>query len=341
MRVPESYIVVVTMGSHASWYQTLSSEKRAAIKRLHKLETRSNLVAVAFVCAWWALAWAAVSVENVFARIPAYLVIAILLSSIANFMHEAAHGNVFRNRQADRLWGIVMGLPILISFSAYQHSHQAHHRHNRTEKDPDEFFNITSNRTLLSVLSVIWTFVGTFVYLLYLPGVALVQGSARVRRAVALEYGLIVVFWTALWLAAVNAGVSAWLVHGWLIPVLCGSLWINMRYWAEHMLTDRGHPLRETRTVLSSKLFSFMNVHMNYHLDHHLFPGVPWYNLPRLHSLLEDEFRAAGSSIYRSYLRYFFDAFRKGIHGRAMGFHPAEESMITTAGRGARATDSR
>jgi fatty acid desaturase len=44
---------------------------------------------------------------------------------------------------------------------------------------------------------------------------------------------------------------------------------------------------------------------------------VPWYNLPRLHRLLEAEYRAAGAPIYRSYLRFVWDAVRRGFHGLA------------------------
>ncbi len=36
---------------------------------------------------------------------------------------------------------------------------------------------------------------------------------------------------------------------------------------------------------------------MAYHLDHHLFPSVPWFNLPKLHCQLE------GLESYRIHLR--------------------------------------
>ena len=55
----------------------------------------------------------------------------------------------------------------------------------------------------------------------------------------------------------------------------------------------------------------------NYHLEHHLCPGIPLYNLPRVHSLLQPEFRRAGSFIYKSYLKFMWDTLRTGVHGFA------------------------
>ena len=91
----------------------------------------------------------------------------------------------------------------------------------------------------------------------------------------------------------------------------------NIRGWAEHTRTDPGHPLTETRTITSTRFFSFLNINLNYHLEHHLFPGVPWYNLPKVHRILLDDYKAAGSSIYSSYSRFMFDALRTGFFGRA------------------------
>ena len=69
----------------------------------------------------------------------------------------------------------------------------------------------------------------------------------------------------------------------------------------------------------SNRFVSFFMCNLNYHIVHHLYPGVPWYNLPALHRLLAEEQAAAGSQIYRSYTlfladlgRFVFRALRAG-----------------------------
>lgn len=43
-----------------------------------------------------------------------------------------------------------------------------------------------------------------------------------------------------------------------------------------------------TRTVYMNPLFRFLYLNMNYHIEHHMFPTVPYYNLPALHAEIKD-----------------------------------------------------
>ena len=44
-----------------------------------------------------------------------------------------------------------------------------------------------------------------------------------------------------------------------------------------------------TRTVLMNPVFRFLYLNMNYHIEHHMFPVVPYRNLPRLHDAIKDD----------------------------------------------------
>jgi fatty acid desaturase len=256
-----------------------------------------------------------VCVPSWLVRVPGYVLIGILIHGMANFMHEGIHNTLFRDRRRNRWFGFAMGAPALFSVTTYGVNHLLHHRYTRTERDPDEFTNVTKNPKLLSIVYYAWIVLGMVIYALRLPYSAIVHGSPRQRTQIAVENVLLLLVLGSVLYSSWRGGWLPALVHLWLLPLVVAALLSNVRGWAEHTLTVPGHPLTETRTVTSSRLFSFLNINLNYHLEHHLFPGVPWYNLPKVHRILLDDYRAAGASIYRSYSRFLFDAFRQGVHG--------------------------
>ena len=56
-----------------------------------------------------------------------------------------------------------------------------------------------------------------------------------------------------------------------------------------------------TRTVLMNPISRFIYLNMNYHLEHHLFTMVPYYNLPKLHALIQDDVPPPAPSIFAAF----------------------------------------
>jgi hypothetical protein len=82
----------------------------------------------------------------------------------------------------------------------------------------------------------------------------------------------------------------------------------TMRSICEHHNTYGGtgslpkdHLWRETRTIKTSPLIEFLWSNVNYHLEHHLFPTVPFHNLPRLRAILASEFVKRDSILDNGY----------------------------------------
>ncbi|MEL7115428.1 MAG: fatty acid desaturase, partial [Pseudomonadota bacterium] len=44
-----------------------------------------------------------------------------------------------------------------------------------------------------------------------------------------------------------------------------------------------------TRTVYMNPISRFIYWNMNYHVEHHMFPAVPYHQLPALHALIKDD----------------------------------------------------
>lgn len=299
------------------WIQSLRPELRTEIKKLYRLQPRYNWVLLLYPALWALAGWAILTFPVLPVRLAGYVLIAICMNAMGILMHEGIHGNLFRNKTLDRWVGFLVAVPTLISASAYRTVHLLHHRLNRSEDDPDEFKVLTKNRTLLSIYFYTWMVIGMLAYLVHVPVTALRLGKPPERRAVLVELALMLGVYATVVGLAIRYDFLGALVHLWLLPMAIATIFGNVRGAAEHMLTDAGSPLTRARSVTSNPFVSFLMCHQNYHLDHHLFPAMPWYNLPRVHRLLRPEYDRAGSPIYRSYLVYLYDAIRLGVHGLA------------------------
>jgi len=56
-----------------------------------------------------------------------------------------------------------------------------------------------------------------------------------------------------------------------------------------------------TRSVHMNPILRFLYLNMNYHLEHHMYPSVPYYNLPSLHALIRDDLPPAHRGLVRTY----------------------------------------
>ena len=74
----------------------------------------------------------------------------------------------------------------------------------------------------------------------------------------------------------------------WILPCMLGYAPINYFRNAEHANCDLvSNQLHNTRTVESNFFIRWLLWETNYHCEHHAYPAVPFYNLPKLHTLLD------------------------------------------------------
>jgi fatty acid desaturase/1-acyl-sn-glycerol-3-phosphate acyltransferase len=299
-----------------AWFRALDPARRSVIRGLHRLRPRWNLVLLLYPALWLAAAAAALLTSSWPLWIACEAVIGVAIHAMATLMHEAIHGTLFRRRALDRWIGFLLGAPAFFSFTAYKVAHLAHHNHTRTSRDPDDFLNVSPNRFVCSAVFYAWLFAGMLAYLFHVPLGALRLATRRERWAIATEYALMAAMATAACLICYRLGRPGAVLYAWIVPLSVAIVFGNVRSWAEHALTRPGHPLTHTRTVTSNRIVSFLMCNLNYHLEHHLFPGVPWYNLPRLHAVLADEYRRAGAYVHRSYVGFLWEAALAGVHGK-------------------------
>jgi fatty acid desaturase len=67
-----------------------------------------------------------------------------------------------------------------------------------------------------------------------------------------------------------------------------------------------------SRTVYMNPISRFLYLNMNYHVEHHMFPMVPYYNLPKLHEAIKHDLPAPSPSIIAGY-REMWPAFLRQL----------------------------
>lgn len=278
-------------------------EKKHAIRALHTLDKRWNWVLLLHYGIWVGSAAIAIRSDSLLIGICAYLLGGMSLSTLSVLSHESSHNLFTRNPKIDRWIGFICGIPILFSAMGYRIMHPIHHKRLRTEEDPDDIENATKDPALLRWVYVLVFFVSAYLYLIMVPANAFKKGTQSEKLEVILEFcimaGIVGLGWVLL--------PAQWMFEGWLLPLIVAGQIANIRGIAEHGMTTSGNEMTDTRTVATHPILSFMMCNINYHIEHHLYPGVPWYNLPKVHRLLQEEYRTAGSSVYTSYWDFLKD----------------------------------
>ena len=287
------------------------AEKKQEIRSLHKLDKRWNWVLLLHYAIWISGASIAIVSDSLAISIFGYILGGLSLSTLSVLSHESSHNLFTRNPGIDRWIGFLCGIPILFSAMGYRIMHPIHHKRLRTEADPDDIENATKDPALLRWVYVLVFFLSIYLYLIMVPANALKNGSRREKIIVIFEFlamGAIVAFgWIFL--------PVQWMIEGWLLPLFVAGQVANIRGIAEHGMTTSGNEMTDTRTVATHPILSFLMCNINYHIEHHLYPGVPWYNLPKVHTLLQEEYRSAGSSVYTSYWDFLGDVARAVVTG--------------------------
>lgn len=86
-------------------------------------------------------------------------------------------------------------------------------------------------------------------------------------------------------------------------PAFYGAWWVVFMGLTQHagLQEDVLDHRLNTRTVAMNPVFRFLYLNMNYHTEHHLFPQVPYYNLPALHEAVRDQLPRPKPSVWAAY----------------------------------------
>jgi len=228
--------------------------------------------------------------------VPAFLVYGTIYSSCDPRSHDLGHGTTFRTRWLNSAFlhltlFMTMKEPVM-----WRWRHARHHTDTiHVGRDPE--IQVSRPADLLRIAADFF-----FVFLALTEVKPTVQhafgtitGDARhyVPRS---EWRKLI--WSARLLVAAYVAVAIWCIAiGSIFPVifLWGprfyANWLNFfGYLTQHagLAEDAFDHRLNTRTVVMNPVFEFLYANLNYHIEHHIYPLVPYFNLPTLHRILEE-----------------------------------------------------
>lgn len=248
----------------------------------------------------------------------AVIIIGARMHALAILMHDATHYRFLKDKKwNDRITNLFSMYPLYTSIEKYRQNHLRHHLNLNTEDDPDWFaklgkrefqFPKTKGEFLRTVLSyfLLYKGVGDAIWFLKRFNPVKKKETTWTDKLPILTFWVIVISsltYFQLW--------PAYLLY-WVLPYASTFFMFQyIRSVAEHFgeLTY-DHLLTSTRSVKTNWVESFIFAPHNvgFHIEHHLYPGVPYYHLPKLHDMLMEQPEYAGKAhITHGYIQGLFN----------------------------------
>lgn len=244
-------------------------------------------------------AWIGLGLPLWWALLPVQGVLIVFLFTLE---HEATHKTPFASEPLNEAVGRACGFLLLLPFENFRYFHLAHHRWTNIDgRDPELAGpKPESWREWALHVSGLPYWRGQIRQIAdhamgrtdasYLPRSA----AARVQReaqVMLLGYGLV----------ALSLMLTPLLFWVWLLPMVLGQPALRLYLLAEHGDCPKvAEIFLNTRTTTTTALMRFLAWNMPYHTEHHVFPAVPFYQLPRLHRLMRAELRVTAAG-YRAF----------------------------------------
>ncbi len=209
-------------------------------------------------------------------------------------LHEVVHDTVLPphvRRRAPWLPGLLRwayALPAALSPSQFERWHLDHHAHlGSATQDPKRAY-LSPRRNARWLKALYFTPALFFLYS-RAASRAVATYPAPIARRIRLERGVAIGIHLAL-LTALVAWGGWWLaLRVQLGPLLLAfPLWFALNRVGQHYDINPADPAHWTTQLRRNHLLEFIMLWSNYHHEHHAFPGVPFYNLTKLHRLMRD-----------------------------------------------------
>ena len=232
------------------------------------------------------------SMNNWWWLIPAMTLHGFVIVTMFAPMHECVHRTAFATRIGNEIVGWLAGLLSFYNFTYYRYYHTWHHRYTQDEERDPELMS-PKPRTVWEYL---WE-ISAVLFWLYRPSLFIGLAMGRIEKYPFLPASARtgVAFSAALQFSIYVAGLVSiamgyqFVWFYWFFPAILGQPLLRAILIAEHTgCTIDSNGLTNTRTTLTNPLVRLLMWNMPFHTEHHLYPSIPFHQLPRAHrELLE------------------------------------------------------
>src|SRR5436190_4594001 len=259
------------------------------LRRLHRKRPLLHAaVALANVAVLVLAGVAIVRYDRWYIWIPCAIVAGFAVFDFTVLLHEVVHRAVAM-QGGDRLYrilGLAYAVPSGISASQFTRWHLDHHAAlGSFEEDPKRhWLSPKKNARWLKLL-----YFTPALFPIYFRAAKNETRSyePELQKRIARERTATIVFQLAI-LAAIALIGGGWIAFKlYVVPVFfVFPIAFELNRLGQHYDISPGDPAQWSTLMKGSWFWDVVYLFSNYHLEHHYFPGVPFYNLPRLQKLL-------------------------------------------------------
>ncbi len=296
--------------STAQWYA--APIPRARLKELMK---RADGPAIRDTLIWFASFFITACAATYFYpgwwSIPFFLAYGVLYgSSTDSRWHECGHGTAFKTRWMNDAVYQIACFMIMRPPTVWRWSHTRHHTDTIiVGRDPE--IAIMRPTVILRTIALFFAIPQTITALknlfIHASGRLTDEELTYVPEMERARVYFVARIWIVIHLASIALALY---LQSWLPVLLVGPLPTMYGAWVHIItgLTQHGglaedvldHRLN-SRTVMMNPILRFLYWNMNYHVEHHMFPMVPYHQLPKLYEDMKPFTPPANTSVFNAY----------------------------------------
>jgi fatty acid desaturase len=217
----------------------------------------------------------------------------------AGVSHELFHNSVFSNNKINKIFYTFFMILNWENYNYFKSTHLLHHKITLDENDPKSLFkDKISFFYLLQLITfdfsgfvrkLKYTIQNAFGILPYTKSSYLFPKNSVERKNLMYAARIILSFHILTILIFIL--LNKW----WLIFLInCSPFILSffnrfLGFSQHYALSAENHNdyYDNCRTIILPKFWSFFYSNMNYHIEHHMYPYIPYYNIPKIHDELK------------------------------------------------------